>query len=101
MNIRRVVHFHKFDPAAAAPAALGYLLFGSGTELFLAHSIIKPPDFDQIVSVKASGPGVSAGELKSAIRISIPLKKNSSATRLAKAKKQQRSSPTGGSSSFG
>lgn len=82
VNIRRVVHFHKFDPAAATPATLEYLLFGSGTELFLAHAIIKPPDFDQIVSVKVSGSELSAGELESAIRISIPLKKNSSATRL-------------------
>jgi len=87
VNIRRVVYFHKFDPAATAPAALEYLFFGSGTELFLVHSIIKPPDFDQIVSVKVSGSELSSGELGSAIRISIPLKKSSSATRLGEGEK--------------
>ncbi len=54
VNIQSVVHFHKFDPQAASAKSLEYLLFGNGTELFLAHFIVKPPDFDQIVSVKVS-----------------------------------------------
>jgi hypothetical protein len=82
VTIRSVVHFHKFDPKAASPKALEYLLFGNGTELFLAHSIVKPPDFDHIVSVKVSGLTLSPGDMRTAMRLSIPLKKNSPADRL-------------------
>ena len=82
VNIQRVVHFHKFDPAATPPAAQEYLLFGRGTELFLAHSIVKPPDFDQIVSVNISGLKLTDADLGSAIKISIPMKKNSPIDRL-------------------
>src|SRR6266404_5047662 len=52
VNVKRVVHFHQFDPKATKPARLEYLLFGKGAELFLAHFITKPDDFDQILSVK-------------------------------------------------
>src|SRR2546427_592718 len=45
VNVTRVIHFRKFDPTAVKPAQLEYLLFGKGTELFLAHVITKPPDF--------------------------------------------------------
>lgn len=82
VNIQRVVHFHKFDPKVASPKSLEYLLFGNGTELFLAHSIVKPPDFDHIVSVKVSGLTLSPSELQTAMRFSIPLKKNSPTDRL-------------------
>lgn len=84
VSIQKVVHFHKFDPAAQAPASLEYLLFGRGQELFLAHSIAKPPDFDQLLSVKVSGLKLTDIELGSAIRVSIPLKKNSPTDRLKK-----------------
>lgn len=76
------MHFHKFDPKAQAPPALEYLLFGRGTELFLAHSIVKPPDFDQILSVNVDGLKLTDTELGSAIRIAIPTRKNSPADRL-------------------
>ena len=82
VNIQKVVHFHKFDPTAQAPRALEYLLFGRGSELFLAHSIVKPPDFDQILSVGVSGLALTDKDLGSAIRISIPTRQNSPADRL-------------------
>ena len=89
VNIQKVVHFHKFDPAAKAPSALDYLIFGRGTELFLAHSIVKPPDFDQILSVNVDGMKLTDNELGSAIRVSIPLKKNSLADRLKEGEQAQ------------
>ena len=52
VNVVNVVHFHEFDPKAAKPTTLEYLLFGKGSELFLAHLISKPNDFDQIISIK-------------------------------------------------
>ena len=82
VKIQKLVHFHQFDPAAPAPPALEYLLFGRGPELFLAHSIVKPPDFDQIISVTVSGQTLADNDLASAIRISVPSKKNTSADRL-------------------
>jgi hypothetical protein len=89
VKIQKVVHFHKFDPAAKAPAALEYFLFGRGTELFLAHSIVRPPDFDQIVSVTVDGLKLTDDELGSAIRISIPAKKNTPADRLKEGEQAQ------------
>jgi hypothetical protein len=50
--------------------------------MFLAHSIVKPPDFDQILSLNISGLTLSDAELGSAIQISVPLRKNSPADRL-------------------
>ena len=82
VNIQSVVHFHKFDPKVASPKSLEYLLFGNGTELFLAHSIVKPPDFDQIISIKLSGLTLSPSDLQTAMRLSIPLKKNVPTDRL-------------------
>ena len=89
VKIQKVVHFHKFDPAAKAPATLEYFLFGKGTELFLAHSIVKPPDFDQLLSVTVDGLKVTDEELGSAIRLSIPSKKSSPANRLKEGEQAQ------------
>src|SRR5262245_14786556 len=47
VNVVRVVHFHKFVPNAPKPAQLQYILFGKGSETFMAHFITQPPDFDQ------------------------------------------------------
>ena len=49
VTVTRVVHFRKFDPAATKPAQLEYLLFGKGTELFLAH-------LDHLAAGLRSGP---------------------------------------------
>lgn len=51
-KIVRVIYYKKFDPAAVHPQKPVYLLFGSETELFLAHKIMARPDFDQIVELK-------------------------------------------------
>jgi len=82
VNIKKVIHFHKFDPAAQAPRTLEYFLFGRGSEFFLAHSIVKPPDFDQILSINVTGLKLTDTELSNTIRISIPTKKNSPTERL-------------------
>jgi hypothetical protein len=63
VNVTRIIHLRKFDPTAAKPAQLEYLLFGKGPELFLAHVITTPPDFDHILSVKALNHMFTDGEL--------------------------------------
>jgi hypothetical protein len=82
VKVARVVHFHKFEPAAVPANALEYFIFGRGKELYLAHSILKPPDFDQIISVEISGADFSDADLGTAIRIHVPDRKNTSADRL-------------------
>jgi hypothetical protein len=76
VRVERVLHFHTFDPRAKEPDTLQYVLFGRRKELFLAHSIVKPPDFDQIVSVDVPGADMTDEQLSSAILIRIPDRKN-------------------------
>jgi hypothetical protein len=56
VDILRVVHFRKLTPRAERPRQLEYVLFGKGDEVFLAHRVIAPPDFDQVLSVTTARP---------------------------------------------
>lgn len=81
VKIARVVHGRKFDPKAAKPDTLEYLLFGRGAERFLAHAISAPPDFDHVLNVSVS-PNPADGDLEQEVRVSIPGRKNLAAQRL-------------------
>jgi hypothetical protein len=83
VNVTRVVHFRKFDPNAAKSSQLEYLLFGKGDELFLAHLITEPPDFDQILSVKAPNNKFTDAELSRGISVVFPDKTNSVSRRIS------------------
>jgi hypothetical protein len=82
VTVNKVIHFRKFDPAAAKPAQLEYLLFGKGSELFLAHLIVKAADFDQVMSVKSVNQRFTDEELSRGVPIAIAGKANSAAKRL-------------------
>ncbi|HEY6995400.1 MAG TPA: hypothetical protein VH397_16965 [Xanthobacteraceae bacterium] len=82
VTVTRVIHFRKFDPSAAKPAQLEYLLFGKGAELFLAHLITRPPDFDQILSVKAPNQAFTDQELGQGVSVVVPGRSNSAAKRI-------------------
>lgn len=82
VNVKRVLHFRQFDPKVSKPARLEYLLFGQPSELFLAHFISKPPDFDQIASVKIDGRTFTDAELSAGVRIAIPGRPDSAQQRL-------------------
>jgi hypothetical protein len=82
VGIARVVHGRMFDPRAARPAALEYLLFGRGRERFLAHAIFAPPDFDHVLSAGTGGAEVTDRDLDENIRIVVPDRKNVAAERL-------------------
>jgi hypothetical protein len=82
VKIKRVIHFRKFNPAAASPAALKYLLFGSAQETFLAHYINKPPDFDQVLAVKIEAGRFTDAELSKGLEITIPGKRNEASERI-------------------
>jgi hypothetical protein len=51
---------------------LEYLLFGKGTDLFLAHLITAPPDFDQVLGVKVTGHQFTADELANGVHVVFP-----------------------------
>ena len=82
VNVVNVVHFHEFDPKAPKPAKLEYLLFGKGSELFLAHLITRPNDFDQIISIKMTDQTFSDEELREGRRIVFSTRGNTAKERL-------------------
>ncbi len=82
VNVKNVIHFHKFNPQGTKPTRLEYLLFGKGPELFLAHFITLPNDFDQIVSIKAPGHGLTDAQLSQGMHVIIPSRENAPLKRL-------------------
>jgi len=83
VTVTRVVHGRMFDPAGKKPAELEYILFGKGPELFLAHAIFAPPDFDQVLSAKVSGGNaLTEKELAEPMRVMITGRKNVVSDRL-------------------
>lgn len=71
VDVTNVVYFQKLTPHAKRPDKLEYLLFGKGRELFLAHLITGPPDFDQILAAKVTGHEFSADELRHGVRVQL------------------------------
>ena len=55
VEIARVTHFRKLEPSRAGQPRDEGLLFGRGSEAFLAHRITAPPDFGQVAAVDLSG----------------------------------------------
>lgn len=82
VNVKNVIHFHKFDPRATKPKQLEYILFGKGAELFLAHFITLPNDFDQIISIKAPGHGLTDAQLSQGLHVVISSRDNDPLKRL-------------------
>jgi hypothetical protein len=51
VNVKNIVCGRRFDVSAPPLSQLEYILFGRGQEVFLAHLITRPPDFDQLIQV--------------------------------------------------
>jgi hypothetical protein len=81
IEVTKVIHFRKFDASAKKPAHMQYLLFGKGKELFLAHYISAPPDFDQILAV-TSEHTFTDEELGKGLLVTLPQRKNAIGGRL-------------------
>ena len=81
VSVKNVVHFREFDPQATNPAQLEYIIFGKGKELFLAHFITRPPDFDQVLSVTVPDHSFTDIELGRGMRV-VFARPNSIAQRL-------------------
>ena len=87
VNVAWVVHFRKFDPDADQLPQLEYLLFGKGEERFLAHLITRPPDFDQILSVKVAGHAFTDEELRQGVPVTFPGRANAPKARIKESEK--------------
>jgi hypothetical protein len=85
VKVSRVVHFRKFNPQEKKSKKLKYLLFGSSQESFLAHYISRPPDFDQVLSVKVVGHSFTDAELHKGIEVTITDKSNKANERVKEA----------------
>jgi hypothetical protein len=51
VNVKNIVHGERFNLSAAPLSQLEYVLFGRREEVYLAHLLTLPPDFDQLVRV--------------------------------------------------
>jgi hypothetical protein len=81
VRVANVVYAKRFDKDGK-PAELTYRLFGRDGELFLAHLISEPPDFDQILSVQLAGPRPDEDELNTGIEVALPGRPNTATKRL-------------------
>ena len=81
VRVTHVVYAKRFDNRGR-PDDLTYLLLGRGGELFLAHVISQPPDFDQILSVGLAGPHADEEDLKAGIQVVFPGRANTAEARL-------------------
>jgi hypothetical protein len=81
-NVTRVIHFRKFDAQAARLPELEYFLFGKDKDLFLAHLITRPPDFDQVMSISQIDRKFTNEELSKGASIIFTGKTNTPAQRI-------------------
>lgn len=82
VRIKRVVHAHEFRPEDKRPADLEYILFGTPDELFLAHRIVAPGDFDQLLPVRVPDQQFSDADLSQGLRVVLSGRPNVSSGRL-------------------
>src|SRR5258705_10988364 len=71
VSIRKVIHCREFDSKAKPLSQLEYILFGKGKDLFLAHLITRPPDFDQVVSVEIGDSSFTDEELGNGMHVTF------------------------------
>ena len=79
--VTRVITFQQFVPEARRPVEMEYLVFGKGSERFLAHVISAAPDFDHVLRVTLD-PEVTDRELAKVLRIQIPGRPNAPKDRI-------------------
>ncbi|MGH9277631.1 MAG: hypothetical protein ACRD12_05935 [Acidimicrobiales bacterium] len=92
----RIVHARRFDPDAAPLATLEYILFGKGDDLFLAHRITQPPDFDHLLSARIEGRELTDDELAAGVPVRITGRKNVVAERLEPGRPSPATAEVGG-----
>lgn len=87
VTIDDVVFVQKLLPLPTALTGLEYLLFGKGTDLFLAHLITRKGDFDQVLSVTVKGHAFRDDELRHGVRVRFAGKPNTVSEKLVAGKR--------------
>jgi hypothetical protein len=87
VTVKRVILAREFDPAETKAGELEYLLLGMGNELFLAHRISNPPDFDQVLAIKIGDPPLTEDQLSRGLTVTINNQKNASSQRITQGQK--------------
>ena len=82
VDVVRIVYAKKFAVSERRAEKLEYILFGKDDELFAAHLITAPPDFDQVLPVRIAGRTFTAKEMEAGVRLSFPDRKNIATARL-------------------
>lgn len=82
VDVTRVIYGHEFSFHPAPLEHLEYILFGEGEDLFLAHRITRPPDFDQILPVRIEDHTFDDEELQQGIIVAVPDRDNTLSERL-------------------
>ena len=84
VRAKRVVYAEEIGPPNGLSRSdnLQYIVFGHGSEMFLAHRITAAPDFDQLLRVKISGHAFTEDELLRGILVTAPDRPNAAARRL-------------------
>jgi hypothetical protein len=88
-NVKNIIYAHRFDPKAENLKSLEYLLFGNSKEIFAAHIITKPPDFDHVLEVDSVNPALTDEELSAGVLVFFPGKENNISMRLKEGKTVQ------------
>jgi hypothetical protein len=81
VEIVRIIYFRLFQPDDKKRDVLSYLLFGNGSEVFLAHDIGSYPDFDQVLAVTIEPNQLHLNESAATI-VAIPGRDNTKLQRL-------------------
>ncbi len=87
VTIANVVFAQKLLPLPTPLAGLEFLLFGKGSELFLAHLITRKGDFDQVVSATVNGHHFRDDELRHGVRVQFAGKANKASEKLVEGKR--------------
>ena len=85
VTVDNVVLASKFDPEGPVLHRLAYVLFGTGAELWLAHVISRPPDFDQLLAVTVPEHEFADENLAAGIPVAVPARKNLATERIVPA----------------
>ncbi|WP_243073937.1 hypothetical protein [Microbacterium sp. SS28] len=86
VRISDIVYARRFDRQVPLDE-LTYRLVGRGDELFLAHVITEPPDFDQILSVALTGERPDDDDLRAGIEVVFEGRANTAEARVRSAEK--------------
>lgn len=81
VQISKVIYARRLG-RSGRPDELSYFLFGHENEMFLAHQISEPPDFDQVLSVRLEGMKPDEEEMQRGVEVVLLDRANSAQERL-------------------